>query len=240
MLISTRGRYALRVMIDLAENSDGCYVAMKEVAARQQISLKYLERILPLLVEAKLVEGVRGKGGGYRLTQHRHDAKLHRSLRDVIADYLDSRAARVIARKMAPHAVRDNDQRPLALIGYAAAVLIAVPAALVSEGQIATVRVKDSLETWKAKIVSVNKVPARLTLSPLIQFFGGPIPAYAPETGSKEYQSILPLYSVELAFLDDNLALPDFGRVASVTFTHSARLYDKVRQFAIAAFRKEM
>ena len=109
-----------------------------------------------------------------------------------------------------------------------------------SEGQIATVRVKDSLETWKAKIVSVNKVPARLTLSPLIQFFGGPIPAYAPETGSKEYQSILPLYSVELAFLDDNLALPDFGRVASVTFTHSARLYDKVRQFAIAAFRKEM
>ena len=109
-----------------------------------------------------------------------------------------------------------------------------------SEGQIATVRVKDSLETWKAKIVSVNKVPARLTLSPLIQFFGGPIPAYAPENGSKEYQSLLPLYSVELAFLDDNLTLPDFGRVASVTFTHSARLYDKVRQFAIAAFRKEM
>ena len=80
----------------------------------------------------------------------------------------------------------------------------------------------------------------RLTLSPLIQFFGGPIPAYAPENGSKEYQSLLPLYSVELAFLDDNLELPDFGRVASVTFTHSARLYDKVRQFAIAAFPKEM
>lgn len=109
-----------------------------------------------------------------------------------------------------------------------------------SEGQIATVRVKDSLETWKAKIISVNKVPARLTLSPLIQFFGGPIPAYAPENGSKEYQSLLPLYSVELAFLDENLEPPDFGRVASVTFTHSARLYDKVRQFAIAAFRKEM
>ena len=69
MMISTRGRYALRVMVDLAEHSDGCYVAMKEVAARQQISLKYLERILPLLVEAKLVEGVRGKGGGYRLTR---------------------------------------------------------------------------------------------------------------------------------------------------------------------------
>ena len=109
-----------------------------------------------------------------------------------------------------------------------------------TEGQIAYVRVRDSLETWKAKIVSVNKVPARLTLSPLIQFFGGPIPAYAPENNSKEYQSILPLYSVELVFLDDNLPLPDFGRIASVSFTHSARLYDKVRQFTIAAFRKEM
>ena len=51
---------------------------------------------------------------------------------------------------------------------------------------------------------------------------------------------ILPLYSVELAFLDDHQPLPDFGRVASVSFTHSARLYDKVRQFTIAAFRKEM
>ena len=69
MLVSTRGRYALRVMIDLAEHSDGAYVAMKEVAQRQQISLKYLERILPMLVEARLVEGVRGKGGGYRLTR---------------------------------------------------------------------------------------------------------------------------------------------------------------------------
>ena len=69
MMISTRGRYALRVMIDLAEHSDGGYIAMKEVAERQQISLKYLERILPLLVEARLVEGVRGKGGGYRLTR---------------------------------------------------------------------------------------------------------------------------------------------------------------------------
>jgi len=66
-MISTRGRYALRVMIDLAENCNGKYIAMKEVAARQEISLKYLERILPLLVKANLVEGVQGKGGGYKL-----------------------------------------------------------------------------------------------------------------------------------------------------------------------------
>ena len=67
MLVSTRGRYALRVMIDLAENSRGGYLPMKEVAGRQQISLKYLERILPDLVAGDLVEGMHGKGGGYRL-----------------------------------------------------------------------------------------------------------------------------------------------------------------------------
>ncbi|MBQ6928526.1 MAG: Rrf2 family transcriptional regulator [Oscillospiraceae bacterium] len=76
MMISTRGRYALRVMVDLAECSDGSFVAMKEVAERQQISLKYLERILPLLVEKNLVEGMRGKGGGYRLTKAPADYSL--------------------------------------------------------------------------------------------------------------------------------------------------------------------
>lgn len=69
MMISTRGRYALRVMIDLAEHQDGSYTPMKAVAERQGVSLKYMEKILPLLVGAKMVEGITGKGGGYRLTQ---------------------------------------------------------------------------------------------------------------------------------------------------------------------------
>ncbi len=69
MVVSTRGRYALRVMLDLAENGGDGYIAMKEVAARQDISLKYLERIMPALVSNGLVEGVHGKGGGYRLTR---------------------------------------------------------------------------------------------------------------------------------------------------------------------------
>ena len=69
MMISTRGRYALRVMVDLEEHSGEGSIAMKEVAARQQVSLKYLERIMPMLVEQGLVEGTRGKGGGYRLTR---------------------------------------------------------------------------------------------------------------------------------------------------------------------------
>ena len=49
MMISTRGRYALRVLIDLAEHQNGEYIPMKEVAARQEISLKYIERIMPIL-----------------------------------------------------------------------------------------------------------------------------------------------------------------------------------------------
>lgn len=69
MMVSTRGRYALRVIIDLAENADDGLIPMHKVAERQGISLKYLERILPELVSGHLVEGVHGKGGGYRLTK---------------------------------------------------------------------------------------------------------------------------------------------------------------------------
>lgn len=68
-MISTRGRYALRVMIDLAEHKNDGYIPMKEVAERQEISLKYLERIIPALSKNNLVQGVHGKGGGYRLSR---------------------------------------------------------------------------------------------------------------------------------------------------------------------------
>ncbi len=69
MMISTRGRYALRVMIDLAEQKTDSYVPLKEIAARQEISEKYLESILKLLVKGKILTGLRGKGGGYRLNK---------------------------------------------------------------------------------------------------------------------------------------------------------------------------
>ena len=68
-MISTRGRYAIRVLIDLAEHRGEAFTPMKEVAKRQEISLKYLEKIMPLLSKANLVEGQHGKGGGYRLTR---------------------------------------------------------------------------------------------------------------------------------------------------------------------------
>ena len=69
MLISTKGRYALRVMIDLAEHQAEGYIPLKEVAERQGISEKYLESIIKLLVRANLLSGLRGKGGGYKLTK---------------------------------------------------------------------------------------------------------------------------------------------------------------------------
>lgn len=69
MMVSTRGRYALRVMIDLAEHREEGYIPLKETAKRQEISEKYLEAILKILVSAGFLTGLRGKGGGYRLTK---------------------------------------------------------------------------------------------------------------------------------------------------------------------------
>ena len=69
MVVSTKGRYALRVMIDLAEHQTDQYMPLKQIAARQGISEKYLENILKSLVQHGLLQGLRGKGGGYRLTR---------------------------------------------------------------------------------------------------------------------------------------------------------------------------
>ena len=69
-MISTKGRYALRVMIDLAENDDGSYIPLKDIAARQDISKKYLEIIVKDMVAGRLLTGISGKGGGYRLCRN--------------------------------------------------------------------------------------------------------------------------------------------------------------------------
>ena len=66
-MISTRGRYAIRVMIDLAEHDNGGYIPLKDIAARQGISKKYLEIIVKDMVAGGLLVGASGKGGGYRL-----------------------------------------------------------------------------------------------------------------------------------------------------------------------------
>ena len=66
-MISTRGRYAIRVLIDLAENDNGGYIPLKDIAARQDISKKYLEIIVKDMVAGGLLVGASGKGGGYKL-----------------------------------------------------------------------------------------------------------------------------------------------------------------------------
>ena len=80
-MISTKGRYAIRVMIDLAENDNGKYIPMKDVAKRQGLSLKYMERILPSLTKNRIVEGMHGKGGGYRLTRSPEEYTIGEILR---------------------------------------------------------------------------------------------------------------------------------------------------------------
>lgn len=76
MLISTKGRYALRVLIDMAEHQAAGYVPLKEVAARQEISEKYLESIVKTLVKEGILTGLRGKGGGYRLRKEPDQYKV--------------------------------------------------------------------------------------------------------------------------------------------------------------------
>lgn len=80
-MISTRGRYAIRVMLELAQNQNDNFKPMKEVAESQGISLKYLEQILPVLTKSKLVETSHGKGGGYKLTRTPDKYKIGEILR---------------------------------------------------------------------------------------------------------------------------------------------------------------
>lgn len=76
MMVSTRGRYALRVLIDLAEQETRAFIPLKDVASRQGISQKYLESIMAQLVRGGFVEGVHGRGGGYRLALDAADCRI--------------------------------------------------------------------------------------------------------------------------------------------------------------------
>lgn len=82
MLISTRGRYALRFLVDLAENQgEEDYIPMKDIADRQEISHKYAERLLGLLSKGNFVSARHGKGGGYRLKGSPGDYRISEILR---------------------------------------------------------------------------------------------------------------------------------------------------------------
>ncbi len=81
MMVSTRGRYALRVMIDLAEQDANSYIPLKDIVARQNISQKYIEAIMNLLSKQGLVSTMHGKGGGYKLSRKPSDYKIGEILR---------------------------------------------------------------------------------------------------------------------------------------------------------------
>ena len=81
MKISTKGRYALRVMLDLAMNGGGDYIPLKLIGSRQDISVKYLEQIINILARAGYVKGVRGSKGGYRLSGRPEDYTVGMILR---------------------------------------------------------------------------------------------------------------------------------------------------------------
>lgn len=99
MMISTKGRYALRVMIDLAEQQRAEYVPLKEIAVRQEISQKYLESIMVILSKNNFIEALHGKGGGYRLNREPKDYK--------VGDIL-----RLTERTLAPVACLGDDAKP--------------------------------------------------------------------------------------------------------------------------------
>lgn len=81
MLISTKGRYALRMLTDMAEHGDESFLPLREIAARQDISEKYLESIAKTLVKSGLLLGMRGRGGGYRLSRQPQQITLWQVLR---------------------------------------------------------------------------------------------------------------------------------------------------------------
>ena len=81
MMISTRGRYALRVMLDLAQDESGSYVPLDDIARREGMSEKYLESIIVVLSRAGLVKALRGKGGGYMLTRKPEEYPIGEILR---------------------------------------------------------------------------------------------------------------------------------------------------------------
>ena len=120
MMISTRGRYALRVMIDLAEHSEG-FIPMKAVAQRQGISLKYLEQILPVLTKHHLIEGIQGRGGGYRLCRKPEDYTAGEILRLIAggARWRDISVACTAPERLLPALQRvfDKAQIPLYISG---------------------------------------------------------------------------------------------------------------------------
>lgn len=95
-MVTTKGRYALSIMLDLSQQPDNRYVSLSKIAERHNISLKYMESIVAMLNKAGMVESMRGKGGGYRLTRNPED-------------YSVASIIRLTERSIAPVACLENE-----------------------------------------------------------------------------------------------------------------------------------
>ena len=104
MMISTKGRYALRVMLDLAGHMEDGYIPLAEIAARQHISEKYLESILSVLSKAGMLSALRGKGGGYKLAKAPEDYSVYDILCLTEGTLAPVASRRVRTAKTPPHA----------------------------------------------------------------------------------------------------------------------------------------
>ena len=111
MIVSTKGRYALRVMIDLAEQHTQDRTPLKEIAERQEISQKYIEAIMTLLSKNGFVEAVHGKGGGYKLNKKPEEYKVG----DILRLAEGSLSPVACLEKGAPECPRKNACRTLSL-----------------------------------------------------------------------------------------------------------------------------
>ncbi len=99
MIISTRGRYALRLMLDLAEHGGDEYISLQDIAERQDFSIKYMEQILPALNSSKMLDTKAGRHGGYKLSQKPSEYTLGEILR-------------VTEGSLAPVACLEGDENP--------------------------------------------------------------------------------------------------------------------------------
>ena len=111
MLVSTRSRYAMRVLLELAKDSSGEFIPMNTIANKLDISLKYVEHIMPLLCKAGYVKGVHGRGGGYKLDKKPEEMDLF-SLLEIIEGDL-APVACLSSRKKEPPCKKDCTILPI-------------------------------------------------------------------------------------------------------------------------------
>ena len=140
MIVSTRGRYALRVMIDIAEHPNETYIPLKSIAARQGISEKYLEQIIAVLNKAGYVKSVRGAQGGYRIAKDP-------------ADYTVGMILRLTEGSLAPVACLENDAPPCERVGECRTLPLWQGLSKVIADYLDNITLQDILDNYKARSI---------------------------------------------------------------------------------------